>query len=168
MDHHALQVPIRVPCAIPKETRWYFTLCVDYQALNKITVKNKYPILLTADLFDRLGGVTVFTTIDLRTGYWQVRIAEGDEHKMTLLLTELLKKVTPWDWGPKRAEAFDTLKMAMSSIPVLSLPDLAKPFEPDGAIQWHAKGISPALCDRIAEELGKSSGCFSTVFQFTK
>uniref|UniRef100_A0A1S4B263 Uncharacterized mitochondrial protein AtMg00860-like n=1 Tax=Nicotiana tabacum TaxID=4097 RepID=A0A1S4B263_TOBAC len=44
-------------------------------------------------------------------------------------LTELLKKVTPWDWGPKRAETFDALKMAMSSSPVLALPDLAKPFE---------------------------------------
>nr|XP_016511041.1 PREDICTED: RNA-directed DNA polymerase homolog [Nicotiana tabacum] len=36
-----------------------------------------------ADLFDRLGGATVYTKIDLRTGYWQVRIVEGDEHKMT-------------------------------------------------------------------------------------
>uniref|UniRef100_A0A1S4BUA7 Uncharacterized mitochondrial protein AtMg00860-like n=1 Tax=Nicotiana tabacum TaxID=4097 RepID=A0A1S4BUA7_TOBAC len=44
-------------------------------------------------------------------------------------LTELLKKATPWDWGPKRAKAFDALKMAMSSSPVLALPDLAKPFE---------------------------------------
>ncbi|OIT08969.1 putative mitochondrial protein, partial [Nicotiana attenuata] len=44
-------------------------------------------------------------------------------------LTELLKKVTPWDWGPRRAEAFNALKAAMSSSPVLALPDLAKPFE---------------------------------------
>nr|XP_016458476.1 PREDICTED: RNA-directed DNA polymerase homolog [Nicotiana tabacum] len=36
-----------------------------------------------ANLFDRLGGATVFTKIDLRIGYWQFRIAEGDEHKMT-------------------------------------------------------------------------------------
>ncbi|XP_070036452.1 uncharacterized protein [Nicotiana tomentosiformis] len=49
--------------------------------------------------------------------------------KVNVPLTELLKKVTPWDWGPKRAEAFDALKMAMSSSPVLALPDLAKPFE---------------------------------------
>ncbi|OIT30813.1 putative mitochondrial protein, partial [Nicotiana attenuata] len=44
-------------------------------------------------------------------------------------LTDLLKKVTPWDWGPRREEAFNALKAAMSSSPVLALPDLAKPFE---------------------------------------
>ncbi|OIT19437.1 putative mitochondrial protein, partial [Nicotiana attenuata] len=44
-------------------------------------------------------------------------------------LTELLKKVTPWDWGPRRAEDFNALKMAMSSSPVLAFPNLAKPFE---------------------------------------
>ncbi|OIS96026.1 putative mitochondrial protein, partial [Nicotiana attenuata] len=44
-------------------------------------------------------------------------------------LTELLKKVIPWDWGPMRAEAFNALKAAMSSSLVLALPDLAKPFE---------------------------------------
>ncbi|XP_018629857.1 uncharacterized mitochondrial protein AtMg00860-like [Nicotiana tomentosiformis] len=222
-----------------------------------------------AALFDRLNGATVFTKIDLKTGYWQVRIAEGDEHKMNcvtrygsydflvmpfsltnapatfciltnqvfrehidefvvvyldeiviycktleeplehlrkilaqlwehelyvklskcafaqkqidflrhvieegrikmaqqkiqevtdwlppkdihalraflglcnfyrrfvkdysliaLSLIELLKKVMPWDWGPKRAEAFNALKTAMSSSPILDLPDLAKP-----------------------------------------
>ncbi|OIT32638.1 putative mitochondrial protein, partial [Nicotiana attenuata] len=44
-------------------------------------------------------------------------------------LTELLKKVTPWDWGPRRAEAFNALKAAMTSSPVLALPGLAKPFK---------------------------------------
>nr|XP_016483981.1 PREDICTED: RNA-directed DNA polymerase homolog [Nicotiana tabacum] len=58
-------------------------ICVDYRALKKITVKNKYHIPLMVALFDRLNGATVFTKIDLKTGYWQVRIAEGDEHKMT-------------------------------------------------------------------------------------
>ncbi|XP_019245192.1 PREDICTED: uncharacterized protein LOC109225055 [Nicotiana attenuata] len=46
-------------------------------------MKNKYPIPLMEDLFDRLGSATVFTKIDLKTGYWQVHIAEGDEHKTT-------------------------------------------------------------------------------------
>ncbi|XP_019257573.1 PREDICTED: uncharacterized protein LOC109235776 [Nicotiana attenuata] len=43
--------------------------------------------------------------------------------------TKLLKKVMPWDWGPKRAGAFNALKVAMSSSLVLALPDLAKPFK---------------------------------------
>ncbi|OIT27171.1 putative mitochondrial protein, partial [Nicotiana attenuata] len=48
---------------------------------------------------------------------------------IALMLTELLKKVTPWDWGPRRVEAFNALKATMSSSPVLALPDLAKPFD---------------------------------------
>ena len=58
-------------------------ICVDYRALNKVTVKNKYPIPLIQDLFDKLCKDTYFTKLDLRSGYWQVRIAEGDEPKTT-------------------------------------------------------------------------------------
>ena len=56
-------------------------LCIDCRALNKITVKNKYPIYLIADLFDRVDQTRYFTKLDLRSGYYQVRIAEGDESK---------------------------------------------------------------------------------------
>ena len=58
-------------------------MCVDYRALNKVTVKNKYSIPLIQDLFDRLCKVTYFTKLDLRSSYWQVRIARGDEPKTT-------------------------------------------------------------------------------------
>ena len=58
-------------------------MCVDYRALNKVTIKNKYPIPLAAELFDQLCKAEYFTKLDLRSGYWQVRVAEGDEAKTT-------------------------------------------------------------------------------------
>ena len=58
-------------------------MCIDYRALNKVTVKNKYLIPLIADLFDQLGRARYFTKLDLLSGYYQVRIAEGDEPKTT-------------------------------------------------------------------------------------
>ena len=58
-------------------------MCVDYRALNKATIKNKYAVPLVQDLMDRLRKACWFTKHDLRVGYWQVRIAEGDEPKTT-------------------------------------------------------------------------------------
>ena len=53
-------------------------LCVDYRELNKVTIKNKYPLPRIEDLFDQLHGATVFSNIDLRTGYHQLRIKRDD------------------------------------------------------------------------------------------
>jgi hypothetical protein len=49
-------------------------LCVDYRALNEVTVKNKYPHTRIDDLFDQLHGACVFSNIDLRSGYHQLKI----------------------------------------------------------------------------------------------
>jgi hypothetical protein len=53
----------------------------DYRALNKVTMKNRYPFPRIDDLFDRLSEVKLFNRIDLRLGYYQIRIVEGDEKK---------------------------------------------------------------------------------------
>ena len=58
-------------------------LCVDYRQLNKMTVNNKYPLTRIDDLFDQLKGTSVFSKIDLRSGYHQLRIKDADVHKMT-------------------------------------------------------------------------------------
>ena len=56
-------------------------LCVDYRQLNKMTVKKKYPLPKIDDLFDQLKGASVFSKIDLRSGYHQLRIKDADVHK---------------------------------------------------------------------------------------
>ena len=56
-------------------------LCTDYRQLNKVTVKNKYPLPRIDDLFDQMRGAKVFSKIDLRSSYQQVRIKDEDIHK---------------------------------------------------------------------------------------
>ena len=62
-----------------KDGSWRF--CVDYRALNAITVKNKYPLPRIDELFDRLQGAKYFSKIDLRSGYWQIKVWSEDVPK---------------------------------------------------------------------------------------
>ncbi|CAN4091579.1 unnamed protein product [Withania somnifera] len=57
-------------------------MCIDYRRLNKVTVKNKYPMPRIDDLFDRLRGAAVFSKIDLRYGYHRLRIRTEDIPKI--------------------------------------------------------------------------------------
>ena len=56
-------------------------MCIDYRMLNSITIKNKYLLPKIDDLFDQLQLARVFSKIDLRSGYYQLRIREQDVHK---------------------------------------------------------------------------------------
>ena len=58
-------------------------LCIDCRQLNKLAVKNKYPLPRIDDLFDQLRGESIFSKIDLRSGYHQLRIKDVDVHKTT-------------------------------------------------------------------------------------
>jgi hypothetical protein len=53
-------------------------MCVDYRSLNEVTIKNKYPLPQIEDLFDQMKGASVFSKIDLRSGYHQLKIRESD------------------------------------------------------------------------------------------
>ncbi|KAL4018160.1 hypothetical protein IC575_021750 [Cucumis melo] len=70
------------PCGAPvlfvKKKDGSMRLCIDYRELNKVTVKNRYPLPRIDDLFDQLQGATVFSKIDLRSGYHQLRIRDDD------------------------------------------------------------------------------------------
>ena len=52
--------------------------CIDYRWLNEKAIRNRYPLPLPEELFDRLGDSQVFTKIDLRSGYWQVPLRQED------------------------------------------------------------------------------------------
>jgi Reverse transcriptase (RNA-dependent DNA polymerase) len=53
-------------------------MCLDYRALNKLTIKNKCPIPRIGEIFDRLQGAQYFTSLDLRSGYYQIRVKDAD------------------------------------------------------------------------------------------
>ncbi|GJW19111.1 putative reverse transcriptase domain-containing protein [Tanacetum coccineum] len=70
--------PWGAPVLFVKKKDGSFRMCIDYQELNKLTVKNRYPLLRIDDLFDQLQGSSVYSKIDLRSGYHQLRVREED------------------------------------------------------------------------------------------
>ncbi|GJU20907.1 putative reverse transcriptase domain-containing protein [Tanacetum coccineum] len=60
-----------------------FRMCINYQELNKLTVRNRYPLAMIEDLFDQLQGSGVYSKIDLRSGYHQIQVREEDIPKTT-------------------------------------------------------------------------------------
>ena len=73
--------PWGAPVLFVKKKDGTLRMCINYRQINKVTVKNKYPLPRIEDLFDQLKGASVFSKIDLRSGYYQFRVKEGDVPK---------------------------------------------------------------------------------------
>ena len=78
---HKSQSPAGTPILFVPKKSGELHLCIDYHGLNAVTIKNRYPLPLISELLDRLNGSVIFSKIDLRNAYHQVRIREGDEWK---------------------------------------------------------------------------------------
>nr|GEU86176.1 putative reverse transcriptase domain-containing protein [Tanacetum cinerariifolium] len=128
-----------------------FRMCIYYRELNKLTVKNRYPLPRIDVLFDQLQGSTVYSKIDLRSGYHQLRIREDIPitafHTRQFLglagyyrrfiegfsliskpLSKLAHKNKKYEWGMEEEEAFQTLKQKLCSAPILALPEGTENF----------------------------------------
>jgi hypothetical protein len=73
--------PAAAPILFAKKKDGCLRLCINYRALNAVTVKNRYPLPLISEMLDRVRDARVFTKLDLRGAYNLIRIREGDEYK---------------------------------------------------------------------------------------
>ena len=67
--------------SLREKERWELRLCIDYRQLNRVTIRNQYPLPRIDELFDQLQGSRVYSKIDLRSGYHQLRVQESDVPK---------------------------------------------------------------------------------------
>ncbi|GJX55727.1 putative reverse transcriptase domain-containing protein [Tanacetum coccineum] len=144
--------PWGAPVLFVKKKDGSFRMCIDYRELNKLTVKNRYPLPRIDDLFDQLQGSSIYSKIDLRSGYHQLRVREEDIPKTAFRtryghyefqvmpfgyyrrfiegfskiakpMTKLTQKKIKFDWSDKAEAAFQLIKQKLCSAPILALPE---------------------------------------------
>nr|GEV89790.1 transposon Ty3-I Gag-Pol polyprotein [Tanacetum cinerariifolium] len=155
-------------------------MCVDYRQLNKNTVKDKFSIPIIEELIDELHLAVVFSKLDLRSGYYQIKMYEEDiaktqtmkehatylqmaletirRHKLYAKLSKCVFMTThveylghnAFQWTSKAQLSFEALKKAMMEAPVLGLPDFNEPF----MIETDVSGVGLGVVLPLAELCG--------------
>ena len=98
--------PWGAPVLLVEKKDGTLRMVVDYRSLNDVTIKKKYPLLMINDLFDQLVGAKVFSKIDLRSGYHQLKIREQDIPKTAFTTRHGLYEYTIMSFGLTNAPAY--------------------------------------------------------------
>ncbi|GAA5865997.1 hypothetical protein JCM1840_003369 [Sporobolomyces johnsonii] len=122
--------PIGAPILFIKKKDGTLRLCVDFRNLNSVTIKNRHPLPLIDETLDQLSGAKFFTKLDLRNGYHQLRIAEGDEYKTAFRTRYGLFEYQVMPFGLTNAPAAfqnllnDTFRPFLDSFVIVYLDDI--------------------------------------------
>nr|GFA58209.1 hypothetical protein [Tanacetum cinerariifolium] len=147
----------RAPVLFVKKKDGSFRMCIDYRELNKLMVKNRYPLPRIDDLFDQLQGSSVYSKIDLSQGIhvdpakiesvkdWASPKSPMEIHQFLGLaryyqrfiegflniakpMAKLTQKKVKFEWGDKQEALFQLLKQKLCSVPILALPEGSEDF----------------------------------------
>ena len=122
--------PFAAPILFVRKKSGELRMCVDYRGLNRITVRNAYPLPRIDELFDQLHGARVFTSLDLASGYHQVRVREADIWKTAFRTRYGLFEFTVMPFGLTNAPATfmalmnDVLRPYLDKFVVVYLDDI--------------------------------------------
>ncbi|GJV26139.1 putative reverse transcriptase domain-containing protein [Tanacetum coccineum] len=131
-----------------------FRMCIDYQELNKLTVKNRYPLPRIDDLFDQLQGSSVYSKIDLRSCWVLSKIHIEGFRRLPNRRPSSARRRFKFEWGDKQEAAFQLLKQKLCSAPILALPEGNKDFI--AYCDASKKGLDVVLMQREKEERDQS------------
>ena len=147
--------PFGAPVLLVKKKDGSSRMCIDYRSLNKISIKDSYPLPRIDDLLDKLSTAKVFTKLDLKSGYNQIRITPGDEEKTAFTTRYGLFEFTVMSFGLTNAPA--TFQRTMNNIFVQYLDEFILVYLDDILIFSVKVKDHPNQCRIAFETLRKNN-----------
>ena len=142
-------------------------MCIDYRSLNKITIKNRFPIPRIDDIMNKLQGASIFSRIDLKSGYHQIRIAPEDIHKTAFRTTFGLYEFLVMPFGLTNAPAtfnrmMDRIFRPHSSLSGVFFDDILVFFKSEEEHMKHLETVFQELRQHKLQINAKKSDFFSS------